>query len=48
MGILKKLLRSIQESQQKRADYWILQNMTNKDLRDIGITRTEILCLPPN
>ena len=42
MGILKKLLRSIQESQQKRADYWILQNMTNKDLRDIGITRTEI------
>jgi uncharacterized protein YjiS (DUF1127 family) len=35
-------LRSIQEGQQRRADFWILQNMSNKELRDIGISRTEI------
>ena len=42
MGIIKKILKSLQESQQRRADYWILQNMTDKELRDIGITRSEI------
>tara|TARA_B110000261_G_C12893021_1_gene281233 strand:- start:187 stop:372 length:186 start_codon:yes stop_codon:yes gene_type:complete len=36
------LLKRIQESQQRRADYWILQNMTNKDLKDVGISRGEI------
>ena len=30
------------ERMQRRADYWILNNMSAKDLRDIGITRTEI------
>jgi uncharacterized protein YjiS (DUF1127 family) len=35
-------LRSIQEGQQRRADFWILQNMSDKELRDIGISRTEI------
>ena len=35
-------LKSIQDSQQRRADFWILQNMSNKELRDIGISRTEI------
>lgn len=42
MGIIKKVLKSLQESQQRRADYWILQNMTDKELRDIGIARSEI------
>jgi len=37
-----KALKSIQDSQQRRADFWILQNMSNKELRDIGISRTEI------
>ena len=36
------LLKRIQVSQQRRADYWILQNMTNKDLKDVGISRGEI------
>jgi uncharacterized protein YjiS (DUF1127 family) len=30
------------ERQQRRADYWLLQNMSTKDLRDIGITPGEI------
>jgi uncharacterized protein YjiS (DUF1127 family) len=36
------LIKTLQKTQQQRADYWILQNMTDKDLRDIGITRGEI------
>ena len=36
------LLKRIQESQQRRADYWILHNMTDKDLKDVGISRGEI------
>jgi len=42
MGIIKKILKTLQESQQRRADYWILQNLSDKELRDIGITRSEI------
>lgn len=42
MGIIKKLFESLQEYQQRRADYWILQNLSDKDLRDIGLTRSEI------
>ena len=30
------------ERQQRRADYWLLQNMSTKDLCDIGITPGEI------
>jgi uncharacterized protein YjiS (DUF1127 family) len=40
--MLKRLLKNLQERQQRRADYWILQNMTNKALKDIGVTRGEI------
>jgi uncharacterized protein YjiS (DUF1127 family) len=29
-------------AQQKRVDYWRLNNMTDKQLKDIGITRGEI------
>jgi hypothetical protein len=32
MGIIKKILLSLQESQQRRADYWILQNLSDKEL----------------
>jgi uncharacterized protein YjiS (DUF1127 family) len=27
---------------QRRADYWLLNNMSARDLRDLGITRCEI------
>ena len=40
--MLKRLLKKLQDSQQRRADYWLLHNMTDKDLRDIGISRGEI------
>ncbi len=40
--MLKRLLKSLQESQQRRADYWLLHNMTDKALKDMGITRGEI------
>ena len=33
---------AIAVAQQRRADYWLLKNMTNKELKDIGITRGEI------
>ncbi len=40
--MFKKWLKRIQKTQQLRADYWLLMNMSNKDLLDIGITRGEI------
>ncbi len=40
--MFKKLLNRIQENQQRRADYWILNNMSNKELHDMGISRGEI------
>ena len=40
--MLKRFFKKLQDSQQRRADYWLLHNMTDKDLRDIGISRGEI------
>ena len=40
--MFKNLLKKLQKSQQRRADYWILTHMSDKDLKDIGITRGEI------
>ena len=34
--------KSIQQNQQRRDDYWILQNMSDKQLKDMGISRGEI------
>ncbi len=36
-------LTSLQKAQQARADYWILTNMSDRELHDIGIARSEIL-----
>ena len=33
---------SLVKAQQMRADYWLLNNMSDKQLKDIGITRGEI------
>ena len=33
---------SLAKAQQMRADYWLLNNMSDKQLKDIGITRGEI------
>jgi uncharacterized protein YjiS (DUF1127 family) len=39
---LNGIWNNIQYVQQRRADYWILQNMSDKQLKDIGVTRGEI------
>jgi len=38
----KSVIKAIQESQQRRAEYWLLCNMSDKDLNDIGIGRGDI------
>jgi len=35
-------IASLHKAQQARADYWILTNMSDKELRDIGIARGDI------
>jgi uncharacterized protein YjiS (DUF1127 family) len=39
---LNALWAAIEEGQQRRADYWILQNLSERELRDLGISRGEI------
>ncbi len=41
-NMFKKLFKRIERSRQASADLWLLNNMSDKDLRDIGITRGEI------
>ena len=36
------LIRKIQINQMRRAAYWQLHNMTDKDLKDIGLSRSDI------
>jgi len=40
--MLKKLWRRAVAAQERRANYWKLQNMTDKQLRDIGLDRYQI------
>jgi uncharacterized protein YjiS (DUF1127 family) len=40
--MFKKLIKAIQDSQMRRAQYWQLINMSNSALKDIGVTRGEI------
>jgi uncharacterized protein YjiS (DUF1127 family) len=40
--MFKKFVKYFMAYQQARADYWMLQNMTDTQLKDIGITRGEI------
>jgi len=42
MNGLHRIWKSIQRSQQRRADYWILHNLTDKELNDMGVSRGEI------
>jgi uncharacterized protein YjiS (DUF1127 family) len=39
---LNGIFKSIQKSQQQRANYWLLQNMSDRQLKDMGIYRGEI------
>lgn len=40
--MLRKLWNWVLEVQQRRADYWLLNNMSDRQLKDIGMTRGEI------
>jgi uncharacterized protein YjiS (DUF1127 family) len=40
--MLKNLWHRAVAAQERRANYWKLQNMTDKELRDIGVERFEI------
>jgi uncharacterized protein YjiS (DUF1127 family) len=40
--MFRKVLKAIQQNQQRRADYWILMNLSDKELHDMGISRGEI------
>lgn len=41
-NFLKRILKSIEEAQQKRADYRLLQMLNDRELRDLGIGRSQI------
>ena len=42
MSWLKTIYNAIVRTQERRAAYWQLNNLTDKELRDIGVTRGEI------
>ena len=42
VNMFKKLFKRIEKSRQESANIWLLNNMSDKDLRDIGITRGDI------
>lgn len=44
-GCITRLIRGLQAAQERRAAFWQLQNLTDKQLKDIGITRGEIRSL---
>jgi len=40
--MFKKLLTKLQEHQMRRVAYWQLQNLNDRTLYDIGLTRADI------
>ena len=42
MGILNKIVKKIQDAQERRVAMWQLQNLSDAELRDIGIGRSQI------
>ena len=42
LNLIKKIWYWIELTQQQRADYWILNNLTDRELRDLGIGRSQI------
>ena len=39
---LKKVWKAIEENQQKRADYYMLTQFSDRELSDLGIGRSQI------
>lgn len=42
LNFLKRIFKAIEEAQQKRADYRLLQMLSDRELRDLGIGRSQI------
>jgi len=42
LNFLKRVFKAIEEAQQKRADYKLLQMLSERELRDLGIGRSQI------
>lgn len=42
LKFLKKVLAAIIKAQEKRAAYWQLNHLTDRELRDMGIGRSQI------
>ena len=40
--MFKKILQAIVKYQKLRADFFILNNLTDRQLKDLGVTRGEI------
>ena len=40
--MFKRLFKQFPDNQQRRADYWVLMNLPDKDLHDMGISRGEV------
>jgi uncharacterized protein YjiS (DUF1127 family) len=40
--MFKRIYNFIKESQEKRIAYWQLNNMSDRTLKDIGVSRSEI------
>lgn len=42
LNFIKRVFKAIEEAQQKRADYKLLQMLSDRELRDLGIGRSQI------
>lgn len=40
--MFKRMIVKLQEAQMRRVSYWQLQNLKDYELKDIGITRSDI------
>ena len=40
--MFKRFVKLVQKSQERKVALWQLQNMSDKQLRDIGVSRAEI------
>jgi len=40
--MFKRFVKTIQKSQERKVALWQLQNMSDRQLRDIGVSRAEI------
>jgi uncharacterized protein YjiS (DUF1127 family) len=40
--MFKRFMKAIERAQSRRVAYWQLSNLTDKDLKDIGLTRSDI------